>query len=113
MTQASHPQPGAQSQRPQGTTHWMAPEIFGLKPNYSFASDIYAFAMVVWEIMSRQLPYKDAKDLGQIIFAVNKGDREDIPAEAPTVLKETTAACWAQAPEKRPLAGQVLEWLSA
>jgi hypothetical protein len=28
--------------------HYMAPELFGLKPKYSQASDVYAFALMAW-----------------------------------------------------------------
>src|SRR5688572_18668778 len=43
-----------------GTTPWMAPELFRLKPNFGRKSDIYAYGMVLWEITSRNSrPYND------------------------------------------------------
>ena len=31
-----------------GTLHYMAPELFGLKPRYSQASDVYAYGLLAW-----------------------------------------------------------------
>ena len=39
-----------------GTFHWMAPEIFSDKP-YTTKTDIYAFAIIVWEIFAERTPY--------------------------------------------------------
>lgn len=37
-----------------GTYHWMAPEIFDAKNKnpYSTKSDVYAFAIVMWEVFA-------------------------------------------------------------
>ena len=39
-----------------GTFHWMAPEIFSDKP-YNSKTDMYAFAIIVWEIFAEKTPY--------------------------------------------------------
>ena len=39
-----------------GTFHWMAPEIFSDKP-YNTKTDMYAFAIIVWEIFAEKTPY--------------------------------------------------------
>lgn len=53
-----------------GTLEYLAPELYreleGLPPFFSYASDVYSFGMVVWEIYSGITPYSD--------FV---GDRED------------------------------------
>lgn len=41
-----------------GTFHWMAPEIFDNKP-YSLKADVFSFGICIWEILSRETPYKD------------------------------------------------------
>lgn len=41
-----------------GTFHWMAPEILESKP-YSIKADVYSFGVCIWEILSRETPYKN------------------------------------------------------
>ena len=96
-----------------GSNAWNAPELFGLKPKYGFASDIYAYGMILWEILTRETPYKDVLDPSQIQMAVRAGEREEIPATCPPDYKEAIERCWAQTPEKRPQAGQVAQVLQA
>ena len=46
-----------------GTTRWRAPEIFKRdKPTPNKSSDIYSYGMILWELSSRKLPFKDAPD---------------------------------------------------
>jgi serine/threonine protein kinase len=42
--------------RRMGTFHWMAPEIFADKP-YNSKTDVYAFAIIMWEIFAQKTPY--------------------------------------------------------
>src|SRR5690606_17634932 len=43
-----------------GTIAWMAPELFVEEPNPGKKSDIYSYAMTLWEIASRcSRPFKD------------------------------------------------------
>lgn len=52
-----------------GTYHWMAPEIFQ-KNNpepYTTKSDVYAFAIIMWEIFSQKTPYYELGDYQKIV----------------------------------------------
>lgn len=40
-----------------GTPIYSAPEVLCGKP-YSFSADVYSFSFVIWELLSRQVPYK-------------------------------------------------------
>ena len=42
-----------------GTLLWMAPEIMEGSAKYGQPADVYSFAIVLWEILSRSLPWED------------------------------------------------------
>ena len=52
--------------RKMGTFHWMAPEIFSDKP-YTTKSDMYAFAILAWEVFSGKIPYHNLESPTKII----------------------------------------------
>ncbi len=43
-----------------GTAIYSAPEVLCGKP-YSFSADVFSFSFVIWELLSRQVPYKVAR----------------------------------------------------
>lgn len=61
-----------------GTFHWMAPEVFANKP-YSTKSDIYGFAIMMWEVFSEKTPYYHLDDASEVIrFVFYKGGRPKV-----------------------------------
>ena len=71
----------SQSSVAKGTVLWMAPELFDDEPKMTTASDIYSFGMVLWELLTRKLPYTKANN--QMVAArwIEKGIKEVIPNE--------------------------------
>jgi serine/threonine protein kinase len=47
---------------PVGTVRWKAPELFKRGVQYSTASDVYSYGMILWEIASRKLPFSEGAD---------------------------------------------------
>ena len=97
----------AQPEKSVGTRPWMAPELFGLRPKYSFESDIYAYGVTLWEIAARKIPYAGVEDV-EIKEEVKAGNREEIPEDAPKGFAQLIGLCWAQRTEQRPKAEQVV-----
>ncbi|KAI0217155.1 hypothetical protein LSAT2_030949, partial [Lamellibrachia satsuma] len=64
-----------QFQQPTGSLLWMAPEVIRMKEDnpYTFQSDIYAFGIVVYELITGQLPFAHINNKDQILFMVGKG----------------------------------------
>ena len=93
-----------------GTVLWLAPELFDDEPKITTASDIYSFGMVLWELVTRALPYaKWRSDVAGIRIA--QGKKEEIPSNCPPELKKIIESCWETLPTKRPTAVQVVERL--
>ncbi|KAH0791864.1 TKL family protein kinase [Histomonas meleagridis] len=84
-----------------GTPNWLAPEVFEHK-DYDFKIDVYAYGMLLWEILTGSVPFK-GKTNEEIEHAVaQKGQRPSIPIMTPTPLKNLINNCWVQDPKARP-----------
>jgi serine/threonine protein kinase len=91
-----------------GTVRWSAPEVFGLKPRTTPASDMYSYGMILWELVTRKVPFAEQPNDIMILAAVQTGAREDIPDGCHPVWQEMIKECWEQDPEKRPTAPDAL-----
>ena len=89
-----------------GSTYWVAPEIFKGDKVEPYACDVYAFGIVMWEIMSCIMPYADISP-GQIQSHVIRGGRPSIPESTPPNLAEIIKRCWAGEPQKRPSMSEI------
>ena len=100
-----------------GTLEWIAPELFqGAKGTK--ACDVYSYAMTVWEILSRKMPYQSIDKRHPMAMytigdMVKSGGREVIPVGTPSVLSDLTARCWAPEPTKRPVMSEVVNLLES
>ena len=83
-----------------GTPAFMAPEFFD-ENVFSEASDVYSFAIVMWEIWSRQVPWSGLKPV-QIMRKVDKGERPPVPAGMLAELRELMVRAWAHDAAERP-----------
>ncbi|KAJ8261646.1 hypothetical protein GJAV_G00156680 [Gymnothorax javanicus] len=97
-----------------GSILWMAPEVIRLqdKNPYSFQSDVYAFGIVLYELMSGALPYSNINNRDQIIFMVGRGylspDLSKARSNCPKAMKRLMAECLKKKREERPLFPQIL-----
>ncbi|EAY20786.1 TKL family protein kinase [Trichomonas vaginalis G3] len=84
-----------------GTPHWMAPELFESK-EYNYKVDVHAFAIILWELLTEQTPFR-GKNAMQIMTEVTRlGERPFIPKGTPTPLSDLMKLCWYQTPNERP-----------
>ena len=92
-----------------GTPRYAAPELFANKEQTE-ASDVYAFALIVYEILTAKIPYEEDEML-QLIMKVANGVRPpfDVPIDEP--YQNLIERCWSQDPKDRPTFAQIVEEL--
>jgi serine/threonine protein kinase len=80
------------------------------KRNYSLKADIYSLGIVLWELMTKSDVFPDLED-DEVMYAIQQGDRPEIPTFVPPEFANLIRACWAEDPLSRPAASVVLESL--
>ncbi|CAG8479693.1 11226_t:CDS:2 [Rhizophagus irregularis] len=86
-----------------GTIQYVAPEILkNQKENMTTSSDVYSFAMIMWEVSSGNRPYDDynGADLSEDITKNNL--RPEIMQGTPQRYSKIMRECWDDNPSKRP-----------
>ncbi|XP_073430367.1 RAF proto-oncogene serine/threonine-protein kinase isoform X2 [Dendrobates tinctorius] len=103
-----------QVEQPTGSILWMAPEVIRMQDNnpFSFQSDVYSYGIVLYELMTGELPYSHIRDRDQIIFLVGRGclvpDLSKLYKNCPKAMKRLVADCMQKVKEERPLFPQIL-----
>lgn len=103
-----------QVEQPSGSILWMAPEVIRMQDNnpYSFQSDVYSYGIVLYELMTGELPYSHIANRDQIIFMVGRGylspDPSKLYKSCPKAMKRLVADCIKKSKEERPLFPQIL-----
>ncbi|KAF0895878.1 hypothetical protein E2562_016601 [Oryza meyeriana var. granulata] len=83
-----------------GTYRWMAPEVISHEP-YNNKADVYSFSIVLWELMTSKIPYKDLSPL-QAAVGVRQGLRPQLPENAHPRLLNLMQRCWQAVASHRP-----------
>lgn len=90
-----------------GTVSWMAPEVIRNEP-CSEKVDIWSFGVVLWELLTCEIPYKGV-DSSAIIWGVGNNSLQlPIPTTIPDGFKLLLKQCWSPKPRNRPSFSQVL-----
>ncbi len=96
---------------PVGTLRWMAPELFSRRTSTpSTASDIWALGMVFFELASRDVPFKEARDNDQVKDFIKEATGEEVPDECRRESPSFGALmqrCW-QERSARPSASDIV-----
>jgi serine/threonine protein kinase len=84
-----------------GNLPYIAPEIIAGK-KYTFASDIYSIAMLMWEISSGQPPFNNYEHDYYLAMNIINGIRTRIVSGTPLEYENLMKQCWDADPLKRP-----------
>eukprot|EP00741_Cyanophora_paradoxa_P023728 tig00021616_g22919.t1 len=93
-----------------GTYQWMAPEVLN-NQRYSEKADVFSFGIVLYELITRKLPYEGLDGMQAALGVLHRGLRPDIPPSTSPVLAKLMRSCWAQDPRERPAFEQILQTL--
>lgn len=94
-----------------GTLPWAAPEVLS-GAGYTVKADVYSFGVVLWELITRQEPYKGLHKPDIIVGVVNNGLRPPLFPDMEPLIVELIVACWAQNPDERPDFQQIVDRLT-
>ncbi|XP_009890164.1 PREDICTED: receptor-interacting serine/threonine-protein kinase 2 [Charadrius vociferus] len=94
-----------------GTIIYMPPEDYNpsQKTRASVKHDIYSYAIIMWEVMSRKQPFEEVINPLQIMYSVSQGQRLDLSEESLSMdiphrvlIIRLIGSGWAHDPDERP-----------
>ncbi|RHZ80816.1 hypothetical protein Glove_132g290 [Diversispora epigaea] len=89
-----------------GVISYMAPETLS-RGEYTQASDIYSFGMVMLEVLTSYPPYYNIPHNENLVMKICEGHKPEIKCEIPQTLKEIMEKCWNFEPLNRPTAEEL------
>ncbi|KAJ9505882.1 hypothetical protein QJQ45_002948 [Haematococcus lacustris] len=97
-----------------GTMAYMAPECFH-NNTVTPEADVYSWAIIMWEMLTGQLPWlgcNNAAIIGAVAFKGERPDLPDSPQRCPPDLAALITECWQQDPRDRPSTGELVKSIS-
>lgn len=95
-----------------GTSQWRAPEVFkGQVPTR--AADVYSFGIIMWEIISREIPFTEVRWQHEIEALVISGQRPKIQENiwTPPEYRVLMESMWQTEAARRPSFKDAIEAL--
>ncbi|RHZ67590.1 hypothetical protein Glove_300g128 [Diversispora epigaea] len=89
-----------------GVIPYMAPETLS-RGEYTKASDIYSFGMVMLEVLTSYPPYYNTPHDVNLVIKIREGLKPEIKCEIPQFLREIMEKCWNFEPLNRPTAEEL------
>ena len=83
-----------------GTPAFMSPEII-IKSKYCKESDVYAFGILLFQMMSLQIPY-EGFNIFQVCNLVTSGKRPPLDNSIPKCYRQLIERCWLEKEAERP-----------
>lgn len=94
-----------------GTPAYLAPEIL-ISRTYSKKSDVYAFSLILYEIVTNKRPFESCEDVLKLFEEVSVyKTRPEFDNEIPKCYKNLIEKCWSHDPQDRPTFDEILDIL--
>ncbi|PAA77659.1 hypothetical protein BOX15_Mlig031541g3, partial [Macrostomum lignano] len=94
-----------------GTPAWMAVEMLRGDRSAGKPCDAWSYGVVLWELLTRQVPFRGLQPLQIVYSVVEEGERLPVPPQCPTGLSLLLEKCWSEDPTKRPTFGSIVSRL--
>ena len=96
-----------------GTPLYMAPELFEDECHYGPGVDVYAFSMIMFEIVTGEVPFKELGKISGVSLGikVSQGYRPSIPKYVTKEAASLMRRCWSHKAEERPSFSEIVDEL--
>ncbi|CAI2166994.1 16608_t:CDS:2 [Funneliformis geosporum] len=84
-----------------GILPYIAPEVLRGKP-YTQASDIYSIGIVMCELSTGEIPFKDESNDTNLAIRICQGERPKLNENVSRVYNDVIKMCWTSDPSARP-----------
>lgn len=95
-----------------GTPLWMASELLEASEQYTPAIDVYAYGMILYQLITNQAPYGGNITIGQLFDLLVKNQLPQIPPQVPEIFSNLIKSCLNYNPKQRPSFNDIIEVLS-
>jgi serine/threonine protein kinase len=95
-----------------GTYRWMSPECIRHEP-YSYRCDVYSFAVMMWQFLSREEPFNDVSAVEAAELTAIEKKRPPMLPLIPKQVKDVIETNWSDDPNKRWDFSRITEELKA
>mmetsp|Transcript_25541 Transcript_25541/g.41518 ORF Transcript_25541/g.41518 Transcript_25541/m.41518 type:complete len:765 (-) Transcript_25541:1453-3747(-) len=93
-----------------GTYRYMAPEVIKHQ-KYHMSADIYSLSVLMWEIITREVPFKNMSQIEAAGSVAIEGKRPPFPEGIPSYIKFMIEKCWTESPKDRMSTEEVIKTL--
>ncbi|GBC03641.1 hypothetical protein RclHR1_05230003 [Rhizophagus clarus] len=93
-----------------GVLPYVAPEVLR-GHQYTKSADIYSFGIIMNELLSEEIPFKDISHDEFLAIRICQGDRPKISKDVPQLLTDLIIKCWDAEIENRPTAKELYQML--
>lgn len=83
-----------------GSGYYMAPEVFD--GSYDFKADVYSFSILLFEVVTGQNAFLDARSLFQLQKLIKDGYRPEFKSPVKISIQTLIERSWSEDPDERP-----------
>ncbi|KAL2918541.1 hypothetical protein HK105_201942 [Polyrhizophydium stewartii] len=103
--------PDADTPRRTSVVRFVAPEIYKRKYKLDLPSDVFAFGMTAFEILTGEAPFVELQTDKAVVDAIRQGKRPARPCGVPDAVWQVLEACWRDDPLERPTFAEIMRHL--
>jgi serine/threonine protein kinase len=96
-----------------GTVNYAAPELFKDGAVHTSRVDVFAFGLVLYEILTEQAVFPRSEYAFPIGTRISHGELPAVPEECGPVMQALIPRCWSMNPEKRPTFDEIIREFKA